>query len=507
MPEVLSRALDRRRGSFGAVERLAYASLIGAIALLGIGYLIISNMKQAAWQDARSESMTIVNILGEHIRRTFGEAKSTLLGVIAFLEAGEQIARDQDHLKKLLLGSSYANGALHDVRVLDRHGTILFATGPVESTIGERQALAMHISTPRRDLLISEPILTANGGYEFVASLPFYSGGEISGVVTVRLPIAEIEQLYESVQLDRGDVLGLLYNGERIVYRTTDGTRQIGVNVSKTAIAVAMRATAAGSLEVSGTIDKVTRLYTHAKVMGLPLHVYLAKDIGTLSERFWDNTRWIALLIGLFAMVQTGVSVGLVLQARARATLEAKLREMATTDALTNLGNRRSFDDALAAEWRRAARTRTPVGLLMVDADFFKRYNDTYGHAAGDSLLQRIAAAVKQCAQRTSDATARFGGEEFAVLLPGLDLTSTLAVGEALRQRIEHEGWEHTGHPLKVATVSIGAATMIPDAEACDPLDLVMLADMALYNAKAQGRNRVATCQSECASTSLLRAA
>jgi len=167
-----------------------------------------------------------------------------------------------------------------------------------------------------------------------------------------------------------------------------------------------------------------------------------------------------------------------------RAEAERKLEEMATTDALTGLKNRRKFDAEMDVEWRRAARNKTPVALLMIDADHFKTYNDSYGHQAGDQVLVGIAICISDSIRRAGDCTARFGGEEFAVLLPGISTIDALGVAENIRRKVEH--WSED--PV-VMTVSIGVASMIPVA-GLDWSHLIEAADKALYAAKANGRNQ-----------------
>lgn len=168
-----------------------------------------------------------------------------------------------------------------------------------------------------------------------------------------------------------------------------------------------------------------------------------------------------------------------------------RLAELATVDPLTALANRRLFDERLAQEWRRASRNGRPLGLVIVDVDFFKAFNDTYGHPAGDVCLRQIARAASS-GLRPSDLAARLGGEEFAILLPGADQHRTLHVARLLRLQIETLAVPHAGSPLRVVTVSAGAVSVQPSAESGSAEILLRSADEALYGAKRGGRNQVA---------------
>jgi diguanylate cyclase (GGDEF)-like protein len=167
-----------------------------------------------------------------------------------------------------------------------------------------------------------------------------------------------------------------------------------------------------------------------------------------------------------------------------------RLAALADTDGLTGLGNRRAFDRKLAQEWARAARDNESVALLLLDIDYFKRFNDTYGHQAGDACLQRVAAAIQGGLHRPSDFAARYGGEEMAVILPQTDLVGARHVADAIRAAIEAQDTEHRASDAGVVTASIGVAAAMPAARHSIS-ELVAQADTALYAAKERGRNRV----------------
>lgn len=172
---------------------------------------------------------------------------------------------------------------------------------------------------------------------------------------------------------------------------------------------------------------------------------------------------------------------------------EALLLQMTQRDELTQLANRRRFDEQLDKEWRRSTREGLPLAVVMIDVDHFKAYNDHYGHPAGDACLRSVAEAMQRCLGRPHDLLARYGGEEFILLLPHTPAKGALKVAEKLRQAVEALDHPHERSPTGPrVTVSVGVAALVP-VESMASSALVTAADQALYQAKTQGRNRVCT--------------
>lgn len=185
-----------------------------------------------------------------------------------------------------------------------------------------------------------------------------------------------------------------------------------------------------------------------------------------------------------------------VLQARLNMHLQAReslqqLNNIARVDALTSICNRREFDFRLMNEWSRGARTGQPLGLLMIDVDKFKQYNDHYGHLRGDQCLIAVAQVLNACTQRTGDLIARYGGEEFVALLPDSDLEGALTVAEdCLAAILDAEIAHANSDVLPCVTISIGVSAMVPIHDKSSTM-LIEQADIALYQAKQNGRNRI----------------
>lgn len=167
-----------------------------------------------------------------------------------------------------------------------------------------------------------------------------------------------------------------------------------------------------------------------------------------------------------------------------------ELTRLSAVDGLTGIANRRQFDEALSREWRRCLRAREPLALLMCDVDSFKRYNDRYGHPAGDECLKRVAAALHGKLRRPADLAARYGGEEFAAILPDTGVEGACLVAESMRAAVESLGLPHEASTAAVVTISVGVAALIPQ-QMESMKEIVDAADAALYAAKRRGRNCV----------------
>ncbi len=166
------------------------------------------------------------------------------------------------------------------------------------------------------------------------------------------------------------------------------------------------------------------------------------------------------------------------------------LQRVSSFDGLTEVPNRRYYDEMLEKEWRRCRRHHSPISLILIDIDYFKYFNDRYGHIAGDQCLKQVAKALQSMVGRASDTVARYGGEEFVYLLPDCDTAAAVHVSEKSRKTIELLNVPHADSPVaSVVTISLGIASVVP-VQHGSPTELMQAADQALYQAKDQGRNR-----------------
>jgi diguanylate cyclase (GGDEF)-like protein len=231
----------------------------------------------------------------------------------------------------------------------------------------------------------------------------------------------------------------------------------------------------------------------------LGMQAFLAVPV-VLGERLWGLLTahhystprpWLSYEVNMLQQLTMQLASA-IQQAQLYQQLEAangELRRLAAFDGLTQVSNRRRFDEYLAQEWQRLSQTQAPLSLILADIDFFKSYNDTYGHVAGDECLQRVAQTISQVVAGTAGLVARYGGEEFGVILPDTPLARAMVVAERIRVKVAQLRIPHQNSPVHgYVTLSLGVSSILPNPEAT-PAQLVAAADQALYQAKQQGRN------------------
>ncbi len=198
-------------------------------------------------------------------------------------------------------------------------------------------------------------------------------------------------------------------------------------------------------------------------------------------ERLTSSQHLVVLRLDVSELIQKTKELELV---------NEKLARLSTTDGLTGIANRRLFDQTLLKEWQRSARSQQPLSLLLIDIDYFKRYNDRYGHLQGDECLRQVAGILEGCVKRSGELVARYGGEEFAILLPGADSKEATATAQRCADDIAKAKIMHADSAVSPwLTLSIGVVTQVAAQDRL-PESLVKVADVALYSAKSAGRAR-----------------
>jgi diguanylate cyclase (GGDEF)-like protein len=369
------------------------------------------------------------------------------------------------------------------IQVFDAEGRLTIDAStldPVPENRGTEEFFLAQRDDPDLGLFISRPTLH-RGAYSIVLSRRITGDdGSFLGVVAGSIRFSYFHDLLGRLHLGPNDTITVLSRDGTVIMRTPFDLDVVGKNVGHLPGVIRVLSGASGSFSGTAAADGIPRLYIWRDGTR-PLVVLVGKPWSSILS-LWrtEATRIGALVMALIVFV-LAVTLFLAREIGRRAQAEDKLEELATTDALTGLKNRRKFDIEIDTEWRRGARAKMPLALLMIDADHFKSYNDTFGHQAGDQMLIGIAICISDSVKRAGDCAARYGGEEFAVLLPGCSAADAMRVAETIRLKVQE--WS------EASTVSIGVASLTP-VVTVEWSALVTAADKALYAAKAGGRNQ-----------------
>lgn len=381
------------------------------------------------------------------------------------------------------------------ILVLDAGGVIVAASdhGVVSpQSFSTRDYFLVHRAGSDIGLFISRPFLSKISN-EWTLGLSrrlANPDGSFAGVVVGTLKLSYLEDLYKSVDLGSDSVSALLRSDGSIVTRSPFIEGDLRRNIRNTDAFSRIRARPAGTFDGFSAIDGKHRIISFHRLGSLPLMQVVEVSVDEAYASWLRKALVLgALLLGLcIGSLSLLALLGRELTRRTQA--EAQLTYLVNTDPLTGLANRRLFEDRLGEEWGRAARTGAHLAVLVIDADYFKLYNDSLGHLAGDEALRLIAGAIRGSVHRPGDLPCRIGGEEFAVILPDTDIGGATVVGETIRHCVESLARPHTASPLQLITVSVGAASLRPRPTQSSAA-LVEAADAALYLAKSQGRNCV----------------
>jgi diguanylate cyclase (GGDEF)-like protein len=442
-------------------------------------------------------AMNIAALAGQDVARNIELYDLSLQAVIEGMNDPD-VMRLQPRLRqKALFETSATAQGLGALVVLDESGSIVLdsrSAFPRAGNFVDREYFIIHRDSPQSiGLYASRPFRARLQGS--IWSISFSrridrADGSFGGIVSSTMKLVHFQQLFSKVALGLNGSITLLRDDGSIVASNVEDDDRIGGNWQAASAFAHLPAGARGSFISDESIDGIARLYAFQRISGLPLVVMVGLSKSQVLAPWWSK---ILLLGGIFA-IMAGSVVFLVwileseLSRRARAEFAAA--ELARTDGLTKLANRRWFDEVLSQEWARGMRDERPISLVMIDADHFKLFNDTYGHQSGDSALTAIAGVIAGATKRPSDLAVRYGGEEFALLLPDTDERGAMRIAAAIRDGVSGRRIDHAASEHKVLTVSAGAATAMP-RPGMRAASLVRDADAALYRAKRRGRNAI----------------
>jgi len=484
------------------VRSLTIAGIGVAVGVLGLGALVLLDARMDAWNQAKQASSNLTRALEGDIARNIQTYDLSLQGATAALsQPGLDLATPAVRHMALFDRAGTAE-YLGSVLVLDEEGTVVANSTsilPERLNFADRDYFRIHQERPDAGLYISRPFQSRlrSGDSTIAISRRLPGEGErFGGVVMGALRLAYFRHLFSKLDLGSQGSVTLLRTDGTVLARHPFREADIGRDISKADTFRHFVASPSGQFVGAAALDGVERLYTFRRVGDLPLILSVGVSTAEVYAAWWGKVR----TLGSVLLLLCGATIALSLlfkremlrrieAEKALTAVAERLSVIAATDGLTGLANRRHFDTVLDREWRRAVRNQTPISLLLLDADFFKAYNDSYGHQKGDEVLRSIAACIRAALLRPVDTGARYGGEEFVVLLPDTDAVGAWTMAERIRGAVAALEIPHTASPTWRVTVSIGIKTAYPQREQQAGL-LVEEADLALYEAKRSGRDR-----------------
>ncbi len=395
-------------------------------------------------------------------------------------------------LRQLVLFDRSATARhLGTILVLDETGDLRIDSRtltPEKLNFADRDYFKVHKDSDSVTTYVGRPEQARLSGKWFigVSRRLSHPDGSFAGVVVASLRLSFFEELFRNAALGPNGNITLARTDGTLIMRWPYRQSYVGLDLSKSALYTHLAHSRAGLFETDAATDGVHRLIAYSQIGDLPLVIGVGQSTDDIYLNWRRDTFSVIVLVSLLCLMTVILTIYLARELARRETAEKSLAALATSDGLTGLSNRRYFDQILDREWRRCMREALPAAVMMIDADYFKSYNDNNGHLAGDALLKALGASIAGCVVRASDLGARYGGDEFAILLGGAALGEAEEIAKLLRQRFAESC---SNNNVTATGLSIGIAAAIPRAGE-HPDKLIQAADQCLYIAKRRGRGR-----------------
>lgn len=461
----------------------ALVTILGFSAICGT---VMWDMRRGEEELARQTSENLATTIEADVSRTIELYDLSLRAVVSGMMMPEitTVSKDVRHL--ILFDHAVTASHFGAIQVFNAQGDLVddaSALNPPPENRADESFFKVHRDDGEAGLFISRPMLH-RGAYSVVLSRRITaSDGSFAGVVVGSIRFTYFHDLFERLRLDSDDTIAVVRRDGLVLMHTPFDLDLIGKQLGAGRLLRSILRDPGGSAWGQGQFDRVRRLYVWRNG-GQQISVVVGKPTTNIYSLWQKQAVRIGSVILALICVVVAVTLFCAREIIRRARAEDELERLATTDALTGVRNRRKFDEVIAVEWRRAMRQGTPLAMLLIDADHFKLFNDTYGHQPGDQALIAIAQCISSSVGRAADCAARYGGEEFAVLLPGSSAEDAFRIAETIRRKVE----QMPADPA-LLTVSIGIASITP-LVTVEASSLVEAADKALYAAKAAGRNQ-----------------
>ena len=469
-----------------SAKMLVATAILTVVGFTAICTNVLLEIRRGDEALARQTSANLASTIDADIGRNLELYDLSLRAVVDGMQTPDVMQMSKAIRQLILFDRAATAKHFGAIEVFNASGDLTVDSASLEirsKNVADQDYFKAHRDNPDTGLFISTPTLH-RGAYAIVLSRRIStSDGSFGGVAVGSIRFSYFHNLFDRLTLGRDDSMTVIRRDGVVIMRNPFDLDVIGRDLSKSPGVKRVLVENNGFFIGSGAVDQIERLYVWQDNKQ-PLITIVGRSLKNIYGRWEHEAAKIGALLAALALLVATVTMFLAREMSRRAAAEENLATLAVTDGLSGLQIRRYFDGAIEREWQRSLRQRTPLTLLMIDADNFKAYNDLFGHQAGDQALVAIASSISDSVRRAGDCGARYGGEEFAMLLPGMAAEDAEKFAERIRVQVE-------GLPSKGATitVSIGVASVIP-AGGLSVADFIGAADAALYEAKALGRNR-----------------
>lgn len=479
------------------------------ISLIAISIWGVFNSLEYHMHDKEIEMSNLSKTLSSSISATLTQADTVILAVKERLEVEGIGAENLKNVGEILKIQQKRLPQIHGFFIYDEQGRWLLNSNgivPDGANNSDRDYFIYHRDHTDPNTFIGPSILSrsTNEWIITVSRRINHPDGSFAGVTIATVYLKYFLSLYDDIDMGSNGIINLASSTGRIVVRKPFRDADVGANISNgQAFALLTPRINSGTATIKSFVDSVERVISFRRIDGYPLVIITAFNKSEILAD-WRSESLASLLVSSILLVifsLLGYRLIKLMSQQIQAQKELQLSQitymeanktlgiLALEDGLTGLFNRRQFDFFINAEINRTRRKSDDTALIMLDVDFFKKYNDHYGHVQGDECLKAVSAIIKKNVTRTGDLAARYGGEEFAIVLPGTDYVGAFLIAEKIRIEVEQSSIKHSDSPIGVVTFSVGIGALSA-SKTGTPENLVDIADKALYIAKSSGRNR-----------------
>lgn len=458
----------------------------------------IATSRQQSIQQINTSVANLSHTLDVYTEGIMRQSEMLITTVSDIIEIYGMTPQQATNIQRMINNQDNLLTQINNVVVYDAQGEIFTAlhetfTGPRKGS--DRSFFIYHKENKNQQIFIGEPVVSrTNGKWVITISRRLETHtGAFNGVVVVTLGIENFLALYGQINIGHLGVIGLTTQSGVLLVRHPFKNTYVGTIFSDSPLfRKYLKVQNTGIASSVSRFDKIERIYAYEKNRRYGLVTTVAVSIDEALAPWRKQAIQLALLIFVFTAILIVASYFLYSDLSRKTRDNKALKIIASEDALTGLYNRRIFDERILSEIATCAAHDAAISILIVDVDYFKKYNDNYGHPEGDRCLALLGNSLRESLTRDNQIVARYGGEEFALILPDTDIQEALRLAQTIIRNVFSLQIAHAFSPFGRVTVSVGISTARAVDIAGSQQNIIIAADQALYQAKRAGRNRYA---------------